>query len=91
MTEITELDKAKELLQKDLDERTKKCSEEIKQVLDKWGFNLQPAPTMAFIREFAKLIPLCNVNLVANQQRDNGDKREVGKRRKAENDRADNK
>lgn len=69
---VTELDKAKKLLQADLKIRTEKCSKEMNQVLDKWGFALQPALTKEIMMEIAKLIPLCNVNLIVKQQRDNG-------------------
>ena len=73
--EITELDKAKELLQKDQEERSKKCIAEVKQVLDRWGFTLQSVATQQAMQGFMNLISTCNVNIVPKQQSGNGDKR----------------
>lgn len=72
MPETTKLSKARKLVQKDFEERGKKCLGEIQQVLDKWEFNLQPAPTKVIMQEFTELISRCGVNLAVKQKRDNG-------------------
>jgi len=72
--ELTELEKAKKLLQKDQEERSKKCIAEVQQVIDKWGFTFQAAATKEVMQGFMNLVSNCNVNMVPKQQ-DNGDKR----------------
>lgn len=76
--EKTELEKAKALLQKDLEVKGKKCKEEIEQVLKKYGLAIQPISTNKVIQQFINLIPLCGIDLVSTQQRNNGDKRDSG-------------
>ncbi len=70
--EKTGIDKARELLQKDLEIKGKKCKEEIEVVLKKYGFNVQPISTESAIRQFINVISTCGINLVPRQENNKG-------------------